>query len=373
MASIVRAALLAACASSAAAVPLGAAKLGGANVVGEGFEAPFAFGTPEMGTALQALKATGAGWAQLSFTAALIASANSTGPLYTWHPGAVPTGAPMRNASTPTLASVAASVAQAQAAGLRVILRPMIDPDWNLPANNPDAVSRSAIGAHFTADMWPSWWGNYSAFLLPWARLGAQLKVDGFCLGAELASTEGQAQAWRDIAAAVRAVFSAAGQSPLVFYSATSPSSPFPWDVSDLIGVDVYADLTGPSVDPASATLPQLVAGWAGTLAGLQAASQRNGGKQVLLAESGICSVDKVGLYSQPWYFECYQWPVNDAVQAMYYESLFQAAWPQPWVAGVFFWKWALQGGPADPTFFPLNKTAAGIMSKYFGGFGGSS
>ena len=72
------------------------------------------------------------------------------------------------------------------------------------------------------------------------------------------------------------------------------------------------------------------------------------------------------GVYLTPGYFECYSWPANEAVQAKYYESVFQAPWVQPWSAGALFWKWALEGGPSDQSFFPLNKSAAQVMAQYF-------
>ena len=50
------------------------------------------------------------------------------------------------------------------------------------------------------------------------------------------------------------------------------------------------------------------------------------------------------------------------------YEAVFRAPFAEDWVAGALFWKWGAQGGPADPTFFPLNKSAARVMQQFLGG-----
>ena len=165
-------------------------------------------------------------------------------------------------------------------------------------------------------------------------------------------------------AAAVRAAYAVPGG--VVYYSATSPRSPFDWALSDVIGVDVYPDLnvTG---DPRAATVPKLVAGWAPTVASLGALSAAWAGQGVLFAESGICSAGLAGLYTHPSYWQCYGAVPDEGVQAKYFTSLFEACWGRPWMAGLFVWKWAWQGGPGDPTFFPLNKSAAGVLGANYG------
>lgn len=229
---------------------------------------------------------------------------------------------------------------------MKVIMRPMLDPDWRLPVNNPDAIYRGDIGQYFNATEWDVWFASYESLLAPWIAMAQRLGVEGFCLGAELSSTESQPDAWRRIAALVRSNYTV--PDSLVYYSSVFSPSSFPWDVSDVIGIDVYPRLSLANPDPVAATVPQLVQAWESTLRSLSAMSTANGGKRVLLAETGICSIDMPGVYLTPGYFECYSWPANEGVQAKFYESVFQTAWAQPWSAGVLFWKWALQGGPTD-------------------------
>lgn len=75
--------------------------IGGVNLIGEGFEGLYPFGSPEMKAAIAAAHGVGCKWVCLSFVAQYTASINSTGPFYAV-PGGTPSGAPFRNASTPS-------------------------------------------------------------------------------------------------------------------------------------------------------------------------------------------------------------------------------------------------------------------------------
>jgi hypothetical protein len=337
--------------------------LNGVNLIGEGFEGPYPYGSQQMGSAVAAAKDANVSWVCLSFVAAYTASINSTGPFYAV-PGGTPSGAPFNNASTPTPAGVRSTIQYALSIGLKVILRPMIDPDWRLPWNQ-DGTSRGQIGSHFNSTEWASWFGSYQAMLAPWLAMAQELSVDGFCMGAELTASESQSAAWLAVAAQVREAYTVPGG--IVYYSSVLEGrSGFPWNISDFVAVDVYPQLELANPDPTAATVAELVAAWQPTLNLLSSLAQ-DYGKSVLLAETGICSANKSGIYLEPWFFACYQYPANEGVQAKYYEALFQTAWAQPWFAGVFFWKWALEGGPNDTTFFPLNKSAAQVMAAYYG------
>jgi hypothetical protein len=136
------------------------------------------------------------------------------------------------------------------------------------------------------------------------------------------------------------------------------------WDASDFIAQDMYPKLTNASAPPDGVSVEQLAGAWAGYLEAFHRMSLAHN-KTVLLQETGICSVNKVGLFSEPAFFECYGLPFDEGAQAKYYESVFQAVYPLPWIGGVTFWKWGAQGGAGDPTFFPLNKSAMGVVKKY--------
>ena len=351
--------LVALCAClSAALCSSGSSKTVGFNFVAEGFEGPLPFDAPASLASLAVAAAAGISSFTLSFPY-YVASPQSPGPIYPV-PGGCPSGAPFNNASSPSTAAIVAAIRAAHALGAAVVLRPIIDIHWSA-AQPGSSTWRGAIGTNppFTPAQWDAFFEAYSAYMLTFAALAAREGVETLCIGAELASTEPQTAHWRALFAAVRAVYSGT-----VYYSSQSGADLPWWDASDYIAQDMYPRLTNASADPSVVPVAQLVAAWAPTLAQYSALSRRHN-KSVLLQETGICSVHRVGIYAQPSFFECYGLPIDESVQAKYYDSVLQAVLPQPWVQGISFWKWGAQGGPADPTFFPLNKSAMGVIAQH--------
>jgi hypothetical protein len=332
-------------------------KWAGVNFVAEGFEGPLPYDAPASLASLAAASALGVNTVALSFPW-YTASINSTALPYRVE-GPCPSGVPFNNASSPHDTAVITAVRAARGLGMRVILRPIIDPDWNLPVNR--GQGRGRIGAYFGDGEWAAWFASYRVFLLHWAAVAAAEHVEVLCVGAELSATEKQDAAWRATIAAVRAVYSG-----IVYYSATGSDLSW-WDASDWIAQDMYPALTNASADPALVSVDELVAAWGTYLAFFKAMGTRHN-RSVLLQETGICSIGKAGLYNKPWFYDCYTYPVNEDVQAKYYESIFRAPFAQDWVTGALFWKWGAQGGPNDQTFFPLNKSAALVMKAFLGG-----
>ena len=335
-------------------VPLRLSKIGGVNFIAEGFEGPFPFDAPESIASLANARALGVNTITISFPW-YTDSVNSTAVPYAVV-GGCPSGVPFNNASSPSDESIVTAIRAAHNLGLRVVVRPMIDPNWNLPQNK--GTSRGRIGETFNREEWAAWFVSYRFFLNKWAMIATNEGVEIFCAGAELLSTQAQDTEWRTTLAAVRSVFSGT-----VYYSATGEDVTW-WDASDLIAQDAYPALTNTSVMPADASINELVVAWNTTLARFYQMSVKYN-RSVLLQETGVCSINIAGLFNQPWYYECYKHAVNQDVQANYYESVFLAPYAQEWIVGVFFWKWAAQGGPLDPSFFPLNKSAGRVMQKY--------
>jgi hypothetical protein len=345
--------------TSAAGGGVQISKLGGVNFVAEGFEGPLSYDSPLSLQSLTDAKTIGISHIVYSFPW-YVDNINSTMLPYRVD-GGCPTGVPLNNASSPTDDSVVTAIRATKALGMSVVLRPMVDLNWNFPENRGGAISRSDIGKHFDTNttQWDSWFASYTQFILHWASIAAAENVELFCVGAELRTTETQETRWRNVFAAVRKIYSGK-----VYYSGEGEDIKW-WDASDYIAQDAYPSLTNSSVDPTTVTIADLVSAWNSTINSLYSQSVKHN-RPVLLSETGICSISKKGLYNLPWFFECYQYNVNLQVQANYYEAVFQSLWNKDWIAGVFFWKWSSEGGPSDPTFFPRNKPAANVMSKYF-------
>ena len=333
-------------------------KLAGFNFVAQGFEGPYPYDAPESLASLAIAAAAGVNTLSLSFPW-YISTPHSTGPIYAVE-GGCPSGAPFNNASSPSNASIVTAIRAIHALGMRVVLRPIIDPHWTA-AQTGDSTWRGEIGTNppFTPAQWTAFFATaYSPWMLAWAALAQAEGVETLCIGAELASTEPQEAHWRALFAAVRAVYGGT-----VYYSSTGSDLPW-WDASDMIAQDMYPALTNASAAPDDVTVADLVAAWGQYLAAFRSMGERHN-KTVLLQETGICSVNRVGLFHQPAFFECYGLPVDEDAQAKYYEAVFLAVLPLDWIEGVTFWKWGAQGGPSDPTFFPLNKTAMAVVARY--------
>ncbi len=76
---------------------------------------------------------------------------------------------------------------------------------------------------------------------------------------------------------------------------------------------------------------------------------------------------------SRPW-----EWPsrndptaVNLELQARCYEAFFRSVWREPWLAGVYWWKWHPNhhraGGAANRDFTPQNKPAEQVIARWYG------
>ena len=74
----------------------------------------------------------------------------------------------------------------------------------------------------------------------------------------------------------------------------------------------------------------------------------------------------------RPW-----EWPrrgeaaeMDAGIQARCYEAFFRTFWDEPWVAGVYWWKWfpnVTRPGVADNTgFSPQNKPAEKVMARWY-------
>lgn len=133
------------------------------------------------------------------------------------------------------------------------------------------------------------------------------------------------------------------------------------WDALDFLGVDMYAPLAS-HVDP---SLEEAVAGWAHIVANLSAFSAAHGGKQFIFAEIGFASWKNAAVDAPG----CCSGPPDPATQGVLYASFFEAVYPQPWLAGVFWWAWSaghVKGEPCTTDFEVLGKPAQAVLASHY-------
>jgi hypothetical protein len=250
-------------------------------------------------------------------------------------------------------AAIAATVEAAQARGLNVLLRPMVD--------LRDGPSRRFILPS------PEWFESYRAFIVTYAQCAAEWSVAAYSIGAELALTEAWEPEWRGIVADVRAVY----DGPLIYCASYDTASDMRWwDAVDGIGIDAYyAVAVLPDMDSQAMTCA-----WSYWLDRIERRIVvANPGKPIWLTEVGIRSAR--GAARLPW---CYNDPcfslvdstaLDELEQANYYRAVLLAAGERPWLEGIFWWAWnadprAPYIGPADYT--PQGKTAEAVLAEFW-------
>lgn len=178
---------------------------------------------------------------------------------------------------------------------------------------------------------WDRFFRGYTSFIVHQAELAQQAGVDKFAVGTELHKTLHREAEWRAVIAAVRAVYD--GELTYAANWDEVKDVPF-WDALDLVGVQCYFPLS----DKRSPTEAELIAGWAKVLDRLRGDSARHG-KPILLAELGYAESEAAAI--EPWSDQ----RVGDraagaALKLRCMEVALGQIEDQPWIAGVYLWKW---------------------------------
>lgn len=259
----------------------------------------------------------------------------------------------------------------AQAHGIKTILKPHI---W---LRDDGGKWRGEIKMKSEED-WLKWFEDYTGFILHYAKLAEEQKMEMLCIGTELHQTcVERADDWRKLIAKVRNVYS----GPLTYaanFSDEYQDVSF-WDDLDYIGVQAYFPLTNKE----NPTVKSLREGWQKPMKELKKFSARYG-KPILFTEVGYKSTKDSGI--EPW-----TWPQNierdqraeiysEETQAACYEALFAEVMDEPWLAGVHLWKWypnyekrlnSRRGSSPyySIDFTPQAKAAEKVMTDWFGKF----
>ncbi|WP_201983369.1 glycoside hydrolase family 113 [Hymenobacter rubidus] len=214
---------------------------------------------------------------------------------------------------------------------------------------------------------WQAWFANYSTFMLHYAALAEANRFDGLCIGTELlhATEPAHEKAWRGLIKAIRKVY----HGPLTYaanWSGEYEQIRF-WDALDYVGIQAYFPLS----TAASPSLDALLLGWAPHLQRL-AAWQKKIKRPIVFTEVGYKTTPDAA--ARPW-----EWPErtaafatpDEATQARCYEALFRACWGQPWLKGLFIWKWypgLAADGPArrHADFTPQHKPAEAVLARWY-------
>lgn len=202
-----------------------------------------------------------------------------------------------------------------------------------------------------------TWFGDYSRWMLHYARLAEMHRVDVLAIGNELAGLTVHEDEWRTLIRDVRRIY----QGPLTYaahWESELARIAF-WDDLDYIGVNFYFPIAGrrelPEADSAemeraSRTIKTVQARFA---------------KPLLFTEVGFPAVATAA--ARPW--EENASALDPELQALCYQTWLERFAREPGVNGMFWWKWPShgRGSPFDPSHRPLAKPAMEVLREWFG------
>jgi hypothetical protein len=208
---------------------------------------------------------------------------------------------------------------------------------------------------------WDNWFASYSDYILHMARRAKHCKVDIFCVGSELLTTEPFTAEWTDLIAQVRGVFNEAPAKPIkLTYSANwdhydrARGGPGFWDKLDYIGMNNYHELA----DKPGSTVEQLDKRWEPIKRDILAFVDKKK-MPFFFTEVGWHNLENT--INQPWnYVAEGKIDLNEQLHA--YQS-FVETWstvPSSKCMGAFIWEWRPgANGVTDHGTYSLQGTPA--------------
>jgi hypothetical protein len=242
--------------------------------------------------------------------------------------------------------SLLAVTKQAHELGIKVMLKPHV---WG----------RGELAMHEWQDaQWRTWFHGYTKFIEHYATVARDAQVDAFCIGNEQKVASMHEAEWRAIIARVRGIY----RGPLTYGANFDEVFDVPfWDAVDWIGVSAYFPLADqPSPDRAT-----LVRAWQPIVTKLASLAETHR-KQIVFTEIGYRSAD--GAAWRQWELPR-EAPLNLDAQQAAYEAFFEAVWPQPWLGGVYPWKWFSypnHSGPKNNDYPIDGKPAEEVVRRHY-------
>ncbi len=251
-----------------------------------------------------------------------------------------------RPSYSPSDATLARTLRQARARGLRVSLLPIVRLAKRTPTEWRGRI-RPAAGVD-------AWFASYERYLLRMASIAKATGSERFGVGSELLSLEREEARWRALIAKVRRT------TPSTLYYSANWDHFDPirfWDALDEVGVTAYFELAR---DEAPPTTKQLADAWRGPVRSLASLRARLN-KPLVITEVGYPSIVSAARY--PW-DETRRAPIDLALQARLYEAFCDAFAGSGVLDGAYFWNWFGFGGASDSTYTPRKKPAAKVMRR---------
>ncbi|MCW2118775.1 glycoside hydrolase family 113 [Flavobacterium sp. 7A] len=208
-----------------------------------------------------------------------------------------------------------------------------------------------------TNEEWENWETDYETYILEYAQIAQESKVDLFCFGTELRNPIAKRPAfWMQLIAKIKKIYT--GKLTYAANWDDFDSVPF-WRQMDYIGIDGYFPLS----DKENPSVEELETGWKKHLSKMEL-THKKWSKDILFTEFGYRNSDYVAL--EPWKEN--QSILNNAAQATAYEALFKSLNHQKWYAGGFAWKWYADDyhKKKELDYTPQDKPALAVIAKWY-------
>ncbi|MEM7551564.1 MAG: hypothetical protein AAF363_17910 [Bacteroidota bacterium] len=243
------------------------------------------------------------------------------------------------------------SIKMAREKGFRIMLKPHV---W---------VIGQGWAGDFDIDMeaeWKKWEEEYSSYILTYAEIAEEYKIDLLCVGTEyrIAAKE-RPEFWKSLIVKVRQKYS--GNLTYAANWDNYENVKF-WGELDYIGIDAYFPLSeneNPKVD-------ELISKWRPIETELKNFSD-SVERKVIFTEYGYRSIDYAA--SGHWTIEEKATSINQEAQKNSYEAMYKALGDSDWYIGGFLWKWFPDhenaGGSNCDRFTPQNKKVEEIIKNW--------
>ncbi|MCF6306497.1 MAG: glycoside hydrolase [Flavobacteriaceae bacterium] len=198
---------------------------------------------------------------------------------------------------------------------------------------------------------------SYRDFILDFAMVAEENKVDIFCLATELEQfITHRPDYWNELISEIKTIY----KGKLTYAANWDEYKRVPfWKQLDFIGIDAYFPIS----ESKTPTIEEAKLGWKPWKEEMISVSTK-ANKKILFTEYGYRSVNYSG--KEPWKSDRNMGEVNLKAQENLTKALFEEIWKEEWFVGGFLWKWHIKhngiGGKENTMFTPQNKPVEAVI-----------
>ncbi|MCL6457240.1 MAG: 1,4-beta-xylanase [Gorillibacterium sp.] len=251
---------------------------------------------------------------------------------------------PFREAPTVEDDEVRAAIHQAQALGLKVCLKPVVNcanGTWRAHINFFDQEVPGEPS-------WAQWFASYREFMLHYAVIAREEGCELLCIGCEMVQTDKRELEWRELIRQVREVY----PGPITYNCDKYQEDRVKWwDAVDIISSSGYYP----------------IGQWEEQLDRIEQVV-RKFDKPFFFMETGCPSRDGSGAMPNDWTLVG---GPNETEQDLFYQSMFTACIKRDWVQGYMLWDWPtnlypLEAASSDNGYLIYGKKAEKRVKDYY-------